>query len=691
MSILKYNGVTFAMCLTKDGSQEPAWDESNTDVIGIRHRLAITSILAPDVLPSLAKEPPAAAMARLKHHLMTPRRPLWYGHGGVALYDVPGIDIANGPKPLRCNITKASDGSFLIDFAIEFVTRECPEAGRLDLNDLDSYVVSHRWSERHRLSSTGKTEEYVRTGTVRTRSDMLDNPDQLRSLVVPPMPLNFKSKGSTYTLREDNLALEYTYAMEEVYLQPPYPALEVDSQFSVISTSGAHRDADYSIRLTGRPGQRKAELIRLALVCLMAKTAKDTLEPIEYKVGAFRFPIGSLVITDYPYQPIIQLHSRFRLKPNAKRNSTIASLFAIFDENRTLSGTIEQGQTNNIDAATYGIRGKAGAKLSPRGHAGLTMIGARLRDPCVRPDILLTSGGTAEINLTGTGIPGQTTINLGGSGGPPFTPGGGSPTLSGSGVPGGNNSAGQGPTSNAPLPPAAPSPGQPTTGVGPFGATAAGGFGLGAIVGAIQFGIAPTLPSDLATPAGSAPAKYNDDDDLGVYDFFSCKKHYYDNRKEAFQHYPVAKTGALPELVQVAPLHNYCEVTWKVRKSGGVPRIPDPESEAAKTGWILIDHDYKPSELNLMADEETVTHQAEGSYLFLIPDYRDANLLPAVPPWMRDAPGDYVDEVKTDKGILFPEKWNGDLVKLAKDVFPQNMTGATDKPVIGPGGNTSQA
>jgi hypothetical protein len=186
MSQLYYNSIEIGMVHTQSIDQEAVYDESRTDLLHIKTTVRIEGVLASNVMPGAPGESPTQIKTRIETALMTPRQTLKFMVAGETLLEspVPGktTDLANGPKPLYCNITAIhGTGTFLISYAVETAILNCANAASI-------VWLANRWQESQSIDSR-MYSKFVRTGRLTARSDLLsaEGIDSLRGLVIPPI------------------------------------------------------------------------------------------------------------------------------------------------------------------------------------------------------------------------------------------------------------------------------------------------------------------------------------------------------------------------------------------------------------------------------------------------------------------------------------------------------------------------
>lgn len=343
------------------------------DYMYTRAVISGTCVVAQPLSPTSGSDTPTETMARIQHMLLSPRRPLSFSVGGDTLFSVgnlaaaTAIDAKNGPKPLHCTITRITDASYLVDYAIECHVNQCGTSSAGQPN-----YVSHRWTEtididRHAMSKK------TRVGRVIARSDMVTNADlALRGLVSSPLEPDMQRISSQYTLSPDGLQLSYQFVDEEQYIAPPSPASEAEGEYSESTNDGAVRYGE--VRLMLRAAKLTSKGILLAR-CLQIAVSKlqmaggvaigqfdnNTADPRKNTM----LVIGT--IRENLYRNEVEVRVRAMLKTMTVRRAGMP-----FDSVRFTTPLVGA----DVNRAPF--------DPGTRGTAQLQLVGAALQDPCLR-------------------------------------------------------------------------------------------------------------------------------------------------------------------------------------------------------------------------------------------------------------------------------------------------------------------
>lgn len=612
MARLIYNGIELSYIATQAVTQEPVLDDSGTDVMYWRFRLRVRAVVVsgqsgdalqavwgggmPIVPPALTGEYVADVVKRVRHQLLTPRRTLkyWsdYGDDRDALLWVEAApaaggqafrtDCNNGPRPLRCDVTRASEYTLLIDFDIETSVLDCPLGAAQP-----PPWVAHRWSETQQLDGTGATVELTRRGVIVARSDVLGNADFLRALVIPKPPKGFAWARVSYSLRADGLALAYEFTWREVWLHAPFPAYEAQGEYSETCVDMAQRQGECWVRLKTFHTGDKIQLIALAVSVCLGKLIGQRLFN-ENQVNAF---VGQLALKESLYEPVVEARMRVSYKPEGRRNDGLAVVYRQFSPQLVLAGAQPKIHPDAADPTkplpgTWERDVNRDAPSVPlRGFQAIALVAAALHDPCTpdaianRPDLALATAGNPRADV-GHEL----------------------------------RRAEEGPR------------GDPPTGSDRY--TEAPPVEVGSTLRLESTGGVPVSLTiepyelNLTTDGGYK------DEKPGVYEQYFIRKTYLQQRFDLVL--PVCKKDAPAQLVELAPPLHFCQLVFSAVKDGGVPAMPD--CKALPATWKLVGTPVlHTSDPTVLADGKTLRHGIAGEMVFAILDSKNSYLAPPLP------------------------------------------------------------
>lgn len=309
---LIYNGVTIQNCLTKRFSEEPQYDESNTDLIYHRviievvgyihlHDVQLTGV---DILPH-GGSMLAERHVQIRRLLLHPRGELILKIGSRVVFNAiraggaliqDYADVNNGPKPLHCNVVQIAGESCLkIEFAIEAAVVDCSQ-----LNN-PSGVLNNRWSLVDEYDTNWFCTRTIE-GTLRVAGASL-NPHAFRHFVFPPLQYGFIRDSIRLISTPDMCTLRYTITDKQVFAAPPAPATTWTGKHSVLTSDGVNTFSEMAIMMNGPPKAVKREMIAACMAIVDARA---------FKLRDFSTTLESAAIVDHMHENRIECQFRFR-------------------------------------------------------------------------------------------------------------------------------------------------------------------------------------------------------------------------------------------------------------------------------------------------------------------------------------------------------------------------------------------
>ena len=202
-------------------------------------------------------------------------------------------DVHGGPYPKEVNVTHVANNSvWRVEFTVEFATTpQCnsnpnyPDTERVpgetinpeDPLDDQNYaarvveftsiqkslgVLGNRWSCIDRINENGFTTRTY-TGSL-TLANPNWNPNDFRTITVPPIVPGMVRKSIEYVTSEDNLSLRYVVTDEEVTITPPDPARTIRIMHNEADYEGGAK-VSFTVRVV-LTTDRKGNLYRLMLL-----------------------------------------------------------------------------------------------------------------------------------------------------------------------------------------------------------------------------------------------------------------------------------------------------------------------------------------------------------------------------------------------------------------------------------------
>lgn len=317
---IQYGSIGLNRCTTRNLSQEPQWDDSHTDILFMKTTVTVSGYLngknaGMDFETGATMEYAVAfdgtgvttngyASVREQQirRQLTPRQTFKMvvgdpngdtAAGNVLIFckaapvdmfgptgrqtsggniNLSDIDLNNGPRCTQFVITRiVGDELYSVDATFEVCQLECDSMGNVP-NNLRG-IISNRWSCTDGLDANLRTTRTY-MGHLRVASANM-NPQQLRSLVIPPLASFFRRDAIHIAVSEDGLMLNWSVTDTEVAMSAPYPARtwsvthsvggssEIQTSFSGLNT--------IEVNLTGDTSVNKGDLVELAMYIITAK------------------------------------------------------------------------------------------------------------------------------------------------------------------------------------------------------------------------------------------------------------------------------------------------------------------------------------------------------------------------------------------------------------------------------------
>lgn len=288
MSLI-YNGVPLVYGQTDHHIMGPEKDPSGTDqlltVIKLRTRcLLYINSASPSGVPQL---PPAIAgtdfnvgqlIARIRHLLTTPRRPLYYdfislpgttsGLPASAIINLPdGLDDGNGPWPDEdaISVTYTTADCLEITWGCTVKLRDCGFG-------VTNGPISLRWEDSLTWDKYFAAT-YSRVGSMIISSrSALKVDDIRRDTIAPRVAPGFWRQKSSYTCSRDGLRCDFSFTDVQIRHAPPYPAVDMEIvQSETWPLPGGLRLGEVAVAMNGVQNANPRELMFWAMTVAYAR------------------------------------------------------------------------------------------------------------------------------------------------------------------------------------------------------------------------------------------------------------------------------------------------------------------------------------------------------------------------------------------------------------------------------------
>lgn len=422
-TIVTYNGVVLYNVVTREWSQEVAYDESHTDAMFHTFRLRFEGILHADysgpgwVSGPGPSESAVANYAVVHARILKAREVLTVSvsdSGGEQTWlfrcdPAPGDpdnaatpaelanvdrDVNNGPKPLRFQILQIVGAKLLrVAFEIECAKVICPTttytsdgypAGALPV------VLSNRWSVSEEMDENAFITRNI-TGKLRLSAAVGSTGVDAKYLVIPGLERGFRRAAVNFSTDKAGLDCEYHVTDRQVHTAAPWPATKMSVQHHHSTEEGVNMRNEVHVELEGPPHADKKLLLSRAIQIIDAILNFAAMYGEE---GRKRYFPEVVEYTDFIGEHNrVNAHVRFLETPYKDTDENIAILFGNLRENMgkplELPDVAEQSwpydpQWSDPHTSIYGYTPPG--KTDPGGERRptvLMLLQCYLQQPCI--------------------------------------------------------------------------------------------------------------------------------------------------------------------------------------------------------------------------------------------------------------------------------------------------------------------
>lgn len=415
----QYGTVTLTHVKTESFEQRTEYDPSNTDALWTRTSLTVTGMLAYGLPPAAGGETAAETLKRIEHSLMQPRQYLRYQVGSKTVIEVgdkntgKAVDVNKGPMPQSITTGVITEGSIEVRFSVVTCIITCPSLGN---GSALRGFASNRWSQTESYDKAAYCTLQT-SGIVICRTDLKQQPDQLREVIAPPIRQGYQRVNSRYTLTPDGTHLQYEIEDREFYLPPPFvtfqdstnnnqttstQALEADGNMMVTTSHAGNKWMGVvTVRLRGQKNVPKSALLSRCL-----DIAQSMLKPWLLKNAVTnQIVTQDMKIDSALYENEVHVQIQGWLDPNVIRQALPGGTGKI----SLLSQTPAYSSFNNQPGVAPAIRGNG---------QFLALLGAVFQDPCINAAIAIDIDAPGELaqgdQILGEYVDPGFTINGGG-------------------------------------------------------------------------------------------------------------------------------------------------------------------------------------------------------------------------------------------------------------------------------------
>jgi hypothetical protein len=285
---VRYNGVTIQNCVTREFDQEIMYDQSGSDVIAVRYKLAWEGwihsqksnssggighgIQSDQISPNDGNL--HTQFDAVSQRLMASKQGLlvtWNSktvlavHAATALLNAgstdPNMDVENGPKPRGLAVLHVTPGAVKVRFSIECVLSGCA-SGAGNLRQGPYRIINNRWSISESRDIDFFTTRRI-TGTIRF-AEGLTPKHAFIAAILPGLERGFRREAIEYEASASGLEASYSVVDRQVHYAAPAPATRMDVTHSYSSNDGLTWLDECNVTLHGGPSSdRRALLSRM--------------------------------------------------------------------------------------------------------------------------------------------------------------------------------------------------------------------------------------------------------------------------------------------------------------------------------------------------------------------------------------------------------------------------------------------
>lgn len=312
---VKYNGVWIENCLTREFSQAPVRDPSNSDTWYWLYSITVEGTINIEALNAVSAGggkiehiatgtavvalggtdvsgmPLATAAVHVLDLLKRDRGEFQYIQEGTLMVSAGVLtDCNNGPKVRDVKLIRISPAVYFVSFSIDVALAVCD----LNFPTAVPQVLGNRWSCADDIDENFITTRTWR-GVLRV-STPVTNPNSLRGLVVPVRQKGWRRIGMRFVVEQSGLELGYEVQDRLMAGEAaPSPAYKMNythsNGFSMLGAKGA---SDFNITLSGGRGSDKRDMLKRAYQIITHKMNFNLVETLRPSGGR----IEQLVIRD---------------------------------------------------------------------------------------------------------------------------------------------------------------------------------------------------------------------------------------------------------------------------------------------------------------------------------------------------------------------------------------------------------
>ncbi len=283
---ITYNGVKIHGCVTREFDQELQYDQSGTDLLGVRYKIGVEGHvhcqqsvfslglhgIQSDDVPTAIATPLGTVRQfdRVSQLLSTPRQNFVMTWGGntvlqcipaTPLFTSPNVCIDNGPKPRGLSVLNVTPTAIKVRWSIEFTLSGCQgESGTPLVRRPPFKIVNNRWSIAEGRDADFFTHRKI-TGTIRF-AEGLTAKHAFIGVVMPGLEKGFKRESIEYQAEANGLECTYSVLDRQVHYSAPWPATSMEVVHANSTNDGLTYVDEIQVTLRGGPESDRLHLLQ---------------------------------------------------------------------------------------------------------------------------------------------------------------------------------------------------------------------------------------------------------------------------------------------------------------------------------------------------------------------------------------------------------------------------------------------
>lgn len=290
---ITYNGISIVNCTTREFDQELLYDQSGTDLVGVRYKIGVEGYIHSQAAASglhgiqdgAGPVTLGAAGTRyqfdlVSQRLLVPRKVfVMQWNGATVLQATPVLsatappsanyDVDNGPKPRGLAVLQVTPDAIKVRWSIELTLSTCPTSPGNLLRKGPYRIINNRWSIAESRDADFFTTRRI-SGTIRF-AEGLSPKHAFIAAVVPGLEKGFRREAIEYDVAPSGLEANYAIVDRQVHYAAPWPATNMDVVHSYSTNDGLTWLDEVQVTLRGSPEADRRMLLSRMLQIVDAR------------------------------------------------------------------------------------------------------------------------------------------------------------------------------------------------------------------------------------------------------------------------------------------------------------------------------------------------------------------------------------------------------------------------------------